>query len=61
MQRKATKIVANIPTTRPASLKASGIANIPVPREALRRWVSVSQSLKKIKQIKKLIKTLARL
>lgn len=42
---KATNIVAIIPTRRPAFLKATGIANIPVPREAFNKCVNVSQSL----------------
>lgn len=50
---KATKIVANTPTKRPAFLKATGIANIPVPREAFNKCVNVSQSLnRKKKEIK---------
>lgn len=43
---KATNIVAKIPSVSPEFLNASGIAKIPVPREAFRRWVKVSQSLK---------------
>lgn len=40
-----TKIVAKIPSTKPADLKATGIDNIPVPNDAFSRCVKVLQSL----------------
>lgn len=42
-----TKIVAKIPRTKPHDLNANGIDNMPVPRDAFSKCVSVSQSLKK--------------
>jgi len=41
----ATSIVAKIPSSNPQFLKAIGIANIPVPRDAFNKCVNVSQSL----------------
>lgn len=40
-----TKIVAKIPSTNPADLKATGIDNIPVPNDAFNKCVRVLQSL----------------
>lgn len=40
-----TAIVAKIPSTKPADLKATGIDNIPVPNDAFNKCVKVSQSL----------------
>lgn len=42
-----TNIVAKIPKIRPLPLKATGIDNIPVPKDAFSKCVSVSQSLQK--------------
>lgn len=44
---RAVKIVAKMPITIPELIKAIGIERIPVPREAFKRCVRVSQSLKK--------------
>lgn len=41
----ATSIVAKIPKSNPALLKAIGIAKMPLPREAFNKCVNVSQSL----------------
>lgn len=45
VQMTATKTVPITPAVRPMFLKASGIARIPVPRDAFSRCVRVSQSL----------------
>ena len=47
-----TAMVANIPNTNPDALNAAGMDKIPVPNEAFRRWVKVSQFLKKQKNTK---------
>lgn len=38
-------MVAKIPTTKPALMNATGIARMPVPRDAFNKCVKVSQSL----------------
>lgn len=48
----AVKMVAKIPSTIPEYINAIGIERMPVPREALSRWVRVSLSLKPIKNVK---------
>lgn len=45
VQTKDTSIVPKIPPNNPALAKARGIDNIPVPKDAFDRWISVSQSL----------------
>lgn len=42
-----TNTVANIPVMSPAHMKACGMAKIPVPKDALSKWVNVSPSLEK--------------
>lgn len=45
MQTRAVSRVQKIPKTRPEYIKATGMARIPDPRDALSKWVSVSLSL----------------